>query len=220
MKKKNLIVLALAISCAAVHADFVGVSWLSTETFFYEQGGNPDNYPGDYLPSDAYHVLIWSSYAPPTSNYALTGTGIGANEVALWDSTQTLRSGDSRDDSGVFDYSANPLVFSDADVGGVITNGYVYSRIFSSATITAGTWYYQSPVYSSPLLPAYYTDRPDTIVTHATAGDGIDFKTQEMGTGPNMYQVIPEPGTITLSLAALGALMYRHQRRKRNQQAA
>ena len=216
--KKCLILFGLLCSCAATRADLIGVSWLSIETYFYVQGGNPDNYPDDYLPADAYHALIWSPFAPPTTNYAMAGTGIGANEVILWDSLKALRSNDTRDVAGIFDYSNSPLVFSDADVGGSIVNGYVYSRIFAGPTVSAGTLYYQSPVYLAPALTPYLATDPNSSLSHETAGTAPGVLEMRVG-GGNIYQAIPEPGTIALSLAALGAMAYR-QRRKRNRQAA
>ena len=222
--KKNAIIASLLLSCAATRADLISiaVSWESTGTYFYFEGGNPATYPGDYLPADAYHVLIWSPTAPPTTDYALAGTGIGANEVILWDSLKALRSGDTREVGGIFDYTKSDLIFSDSDVGGTIANGYVYSRIFAASTVSAGTRYYQSPVYLSPVLTPYDSANPESSMAHATAGDSNlvipDIQEMRLG-GSNIYQAIPEPGTIALSLAALGAMAYR-QRRKRNRRAA
>lgn len=213
----------ICISTVGAKADLAAL-WYSDSYFspfgVYPSGDDsPESTPQKFIPIDAYHVLIWSLNAPPSAAFALAGTGLGAGEIAIWDSTRSPRDGDVRSGGGFFNYvSGGAIIVKDEDVGSTATEGYVYSRIFSQSTVNIGDWYYQSVSYLSPTLTEYIETDP-AYNTHITS-EWAEYGDRVMGEGLGMYQVIPEPGTITLSLAALGALMYRHQRRKRNQQAA
>ena len=185
-----------------------------SQTYFYKSGEDGSDYPADYLPSDALHVLIWSPTAPPEINYARPGTGVGSGEYVLYSSNvDALRPTDLRFDSGRFDYTSDPLVFSDADVGDVdINTGYVYSRIFSTSAPEVGSWYYQTQVVQGPALTEYNALSPDSIFNHTTSSSA-EAPSRGMGIGSGMYQVIPEPATGVLALTALGMMIYRRTRK-------
>lgn len=210
--KKTLRMLVAAACLMAAGDSFasIGVAWSST-TYFYKNGGNPANYPADYLPTDALRILIWSANLPPTVGYALPTTGIGANEYIL----QTVNSGS---DSGTLDLTAADIVKNNTDVGGNnINNGYLYSRIFSSGSPVAGEWYFQS-AYIGPTLAVYDAMNPATTIHHISS-DVDTYPELEMGAGgaqSGMFQVqaIPEPGTLLLALPFFGVMAVRRLRKQ------
>ena len=215
--KKLWIIILLGMATVGAKAD-IAVNW-SSDSWFSPfgvvpgLGENPTANPASFIPANAYHVLIWSMSAPPTGAYAQAGDGLGAGEVAIWDSTQGLRVGDTRGGGGEFNYTpGGEVVLTDAQAGGTATAGYVYSRIFSNSTVSVGDWYYQSESYLSPGLDQYDADPPG-ILTHTTSAFGI-YGDRTMGDGTGMYQVIPEPGTLMFSLSALGVLAVRRLRQR------
>jgi hypothetical protein len=211
MKKTALYICSAALFAAAhAHAQ-IAINWSST-SYFLQEGGDSANYPGDYLGSDAFHVLVWSASAAPEVAYAQATTGIGAGELVLWSSAEAPRgAADTREDSARFNYAEAPLVFEDADVGGADINaGYVYSRIFENSTAGVGDWYYQSQANLGDAIPEYDFQAPVTIQNHRTA-NASDTALIEMGVGAGMYQVIPEPSV--MALLGFGGLVLAIRRR-------
>ncbi len=212
MKNISKLMLGILVLSGFTARAQVGILWDST-TYFLQEGGNSANYPADYLGADAVHILIWSQVAPPNTNYAQPGTGIGSGEFVLWSSAETLRIGDVRTDSGRFDYSNSPLAFDDSDVGGAdINDGYIYSRIFQNSTISGSDWYYQSEVFLASPLGAYDPLSVGTALSHTTS-DALSQSLREMGVGSGMYQVIPEPTTFGFLLIGGAMLWIRRLRR-------
>lgn len=211
--KKILCSILLTTGLAAVAPADIAIEYKS-ESYFYGFGEDGLDYPSDYLPADALHVLIWSPTAPPEINYALPGSGVGSGEHVLYSSNvAALRPNDMRNDSGRFNYTIDPLIFTDADVGDVdINTGYVYSRIFSTSAPGVGSWYYQTQVVQGPALAEYNALSPDSIFNHTTSSSA-EAPSRGMGIGSGMYQVIPEPATGVLALTALGMMIYRRTRK-------
>lgn len=212
--KKLLLVVLLGMLSAGARAD-IGVDW-SSDSWFSPFGvfpdpdtTNPTDDPSLYIPQNAYHVLIWSMSFPPIGAYATAGTGLGAGEIKIWDSKETARSGDTREGGGQFNYSTVAIVFTDAQAGGTATAGYVYSRIFSNSTVSAGDWYYQSQAFEVPPLLQYTVEAPNTFI-HITS-NWETYGDRTMGSGLSMYQVIPEPGTLLLTLPAAALIFIRRR---------
>ena len=208
-------IVACLMIAGSAYAD-VAIRWEST-TYFMLAGGNPANYPGDYLPTNALRLLIWSASAPPTTDYAAAGTGIGAGEYILWSTaTDPLRVGDTVGDSGRFDFSGTAIVKGDAAVGGNnINSGYIYSRIFSSSAAVAGQYYYQSQVSLGPTIAEYDILNPATILQHITSSTAFLELVDTNAIPPNgMYTVIPEPGSLLLAFPVLGVMAVRRMRKR------
>lgn len=217
--KKNifLAVMSCLMLTASAHAD-EGIRWRSY-TYFLKVGGNPANYPADYIPADTLRLLIWSASAPPVVDYAQSSTGIGAGEYILWSSAvDPLRAGDTVTSGGVFNFSATPIVKTDAAVGGNNINaGYIYSRIFSSVNPVAGSYYYQSLANFGPAITEYNAVDLNTILAHNTTSveEVLELLDTNNPTAQNgMYTVVPEPGSLLLAFPVLGVMAVRRMRRR------
>jgi hypothetical protein len=210
MKKCLSIASALTVAFATLSSAQVGIEWNSTR-YFYQSNGT------DQLTNTAVHLLLWSATDPAANALSVQpGTGTATGEFILHSNSDSLRSGDVREEWGRFTYATTPLVFSDADVGNAdINNGYVFSRIFEYDTISAGNWFFQSPNFLSPVITTYNPMDTGTIMPHLTA-DFSYASVQTMGQGSDMFTVIPEPGTmafLVLGVLTLGARRYLRTRR-------
>jgi hypothetical protein len=204
MNKRVLATLLLTFAISNVANSAISVQWSHTTGLFF----NDSIVAGNQIPADFYHILIWSPTSAPAANYALPGTGIGANEFILFQGNAGIL-------GGQFNYNAQ--AFTDLDVGGAnINNGYLYSRIFQFNTVSAGNVYWESPaaLVKGPNLVVYnpLTSPPSptelTIhVSRDTAGPLL------MDTAnANFYQVIPEPSV--MALMGLGGLLIAIRRRR------
>jgi hypothetical protein len=204
--KMKRLFLSLMLSAGMAHTTLadISVAW-DSDTYFYLNGGDAGEYPGDYVPVDALHVLIWSSTAAPSTNWA-TLSGVGDDEFALWNTPEDMDAA-----GGIFNYIPTPQTFTDADVGGAdINSGYLYSRIFSSANLSTNDWYFQSAAIGPGLTETIVDGVPTLPINHTTS-DFDDNSTLEMGVGAGMYQVIPEPSV--MALLGFGGLVLAIRRR-------
>ena len=216
MKTFRIMAIAACLMIAGSAFADVAIQWKST-TYFMLAGGNPATYPGDYLPTNALRLLIWSASAPPTTDYAAAGTGIGAGEYILWSTaTDPLRAGDTINDSARFNFSGTAIIKGDADVGGNnINNGYIYSRIFSSSAAVAGQYYYQSQANLGPTITEYDPLIPTSNLEHTTSNVAFLELVDTNAVPPNgMYTVIPEPGSLLLAFPVLGVMAVRRMRKR------
>ena len=198
VKKAMVIAVLLGVSSSA--SAMVSIRWDNQGMFFHDAVA-----AGNQISADVLHILIWSPNNAPGFDYAMPGTGIGDNEWVLFQ-------GNNADLGATFDYDR--YTYDNSDVGGNdILNGYVYSRIFSQPSASAGDFYYQSGparVLGSPLTeydPDTQPPDPGQLMTHTTSLAA----TYVMGVGDDMYTVIPEPSVF--ALLGLGGLFLAIRRR-------
>ncbi|MBP7274793.1 MAG: hypothetical protein KBA51_01160 [Kiritimatiellae bacterium] len=213
---KMLVVVSCLMLAGVAHAD-VAILWSST-TYFLLAGGDPMDYPADYVPADTLRLLIWSASAPPAVDYAKAGTGIGDGEYILWSSVaDPVRPGDNVYDSGRFNFSGTAIIKDNSAVGGNnINSGYIYSRIFSSSVPVAGQYYFQSLTALGPMLADYDPLVPGSTLDHVTSAvPNLELVDTNNPTAQNgMYTVVPEPGSLLLAFPVLGVMAVRRMRRR------
>lgn len=189
---KKVIGLAVSvIAAAAINAySDISVNWSSTGPVFGSNAGN-----------DRYVQLIWSATDPST-------------HTAVWGSTDYLAPGEyllfdfNNYSEGVWEDAdvSDPDSWSNIDVGNnVIANGYLFTRVFESATVTSTTQYYQSTVIN-PTLPTYDSQNINTIIDHDATGG-------EVQTASNSMVMVPEPTSLALIGLGLGVIALRRMRK-------
>jgi hypothetical protein len=202
--KKIIGILSVASLIFATGANAqINVAWRNTQAIFF----NGSIGAGNQIAEDFYHILVWSpSPAPAIDEYVAEGTGIGENEVILFQGNAGIL-------GGQFNYPAQ--VFDDTDVDGAdINTGYLYSRIFQFSTVSDEDVYWESPASMNfgPTLteydPALIPPDSDQIIEHVAPNSATALVMD--ASSPNFY-LVPEPSV--MALLGFGGLVLAIRRR-------
>ncbi len=198
----KLVVVGLMVALAlsySVLAD-IGIDWTSTGGLF----ANGGTWLGGPWVGGALAQLIWCADDPTATGnkaWATNPNYLAPGEFLL---TSFITSMSTDEQYGMF--AGKGGVFTDALVGGDITAGYVYGRVFQDATPNALDYYYQGGVVNRPITP-YDPSNPGSI------------QLSNLTSTPQMLdrqvEPVPEPASMTLALLGLGTLAAARRFRKK-----
>ena len=206
--RRNLLnlVLPLFVICSSANAD-VYVAWQAAGGFYFSATPGV-GILGNATGNSTLAQLMWS-----VNNVADAAT-FGATHYASGDDqwlADLIISEDGISNDGVtFDSYAlfAPVVFTDS--GSKPDGGYIYARIFETATPQINDWYYVGAVVAASDLTS-----SDPLVTPQSYelnrdvnGDIID------GTYGAQVVAVPEPGTMALFALGVATLAAARRRRK------
>jgi hypothetical protein len=196
MKKIVLIGLVMFMSGIAM----ASISINLTCTGFVGDGTAPE-----YDTSDRLVQLIWSKDAPVSSAIFGVTDYLASGEYLLWSSSSFAYGNSNSDMDSTAVYSTSVQYSGGQD----INTGYIFARVFGSATVTASTLYFQSG-YNAAVpgqLTSYVALDPGSVMNYNISSIPSTAVTQTMA-------VVPEPSTVALMLAGLGVLGFTRMRRK------
>lgn len=202
MKKMLAIIVGVAIAGGAV-AD-ISVDLFNSTGFL--KAGFPSGSPSgeSILPTGTLVQLIWKADNTGYQSDDLSLSLLNVGEVELF-------RGNANDDWGKFQLGS--VLKGDADVGGDITAGYFYARIFDSVDGAAGSSFLEMGIEGTGVaggLTTFASQDPTTGYSDSLNDLGAWVSLDAQGT-----TVIPEPATIGLmGIAGLGMFLARRKARR------
>lgn len=191
---KKVMAMIVAAGIAGVAAADIAVNVQNSGGVFTTTGGS-------YVDS-ALVQLVWNASAPATAPGTVDATLSAAGDIIL--SQFTTTSGYAGTWSDLGDQGG---IYSDTDVSGTVTSGYLTLRVFDASALSVGSTYLQFDIDVDGSLTEYsVTDTTTIYQTDTTLGGDI---------ASSSYEVVPEPATIGLmGIAGLGMFLARRKARR------
>ncbi len=210
MKKFLMAICALAVATTVASAA-IGVNW-TAGTWGYDDDGvaaildnNSALWQLIYAGADDTIDTIPAGTVPTAGGAGIADDYVLGDDVVWAERTVSMGGGTAPEDSTVWDNWLMPVSGSTlyTDLGWS-TAGFVYQRVFESATPGVGTYFYESGL--TALITNYDAGAPATVTVSFADVTGSGFVPNQQITA------VPEPAT--MGLLGLGALVMAIRRRR------